>query len=197
MAVQRIIIGSMYHRFASRFLFWLSSLTNPKIKVRVFFIWRVSTLAVIIWMYSTGSICAPGSTVTLMDLTIWSALWTTTGYPEPIDTTNFSCTCCGLSEESVDVFLTALSETVVGKNIVTYLFQNSDKFSIGSPLESSIAPLVDMLDCFAEYFIYIFNWNISIERFVRAIERFYILSTSSSVHIIYKYCKRKTPCRRF
>ena len=32
--------------------------------------------------------------------------------------------------------------------------------------------LVDMLDCFAEYVIYIYNWNISIEIFVRAIQRF-------------------------
>ena len=54
LAVWRIIKGSMYHRFGSRFVFLLSSLTNHKIKVRVLVIWRVGILGLIIWMYSTG-----------------------------------------------------------------------------------------------------------------------------------------------
>ena len=49
-----------------------------------------------------GSICAPGSTVALRKLTIWSALWTTAGYPEAIDFTKDSCTCRELSEEWVE-----------------------------------------------------------------------------------------------
>ena len=32
-----------------------------------------------------GSICSLGSTVALRELTIWGALWTTAGYPEPIE----------------------------------------------------------------------------------------------------------------
>ena len=44
----------MYHRFGSRFLFWLSSLTNLRIKVRVLIIWRVRILGLVIWIYSTG-----------------------------------------------------------------------------------------------------------------------------------------------
>ena len=54
-----------------------------------------------------------------------------------------------------------------------YFFQNfRDKFSISSPIGSSNVLLVDMLDCFAEYVIYIYNWNTSIEIFVRAIQSF-------------------------
>ena len=44
----------MYHRFGSRFLFWLSNLTNLRIKVRVPIIWRVRILGLVIWIYSTG-----------------------------------------------------------------------------------------------------------------------------------------------
>ena len=44
----------MYHRFGSTFLFWLFSLTNPRIKVRVLIIWRVRILGLVIWIYSTG-----------------------------------------------------------------------------------------------------------------------------------------------
>ena len=76
-----------------------------------------------------------------------------------------------------------------------YFFQNSDKFSIGSPVESSNVFLVDMLDCFAEYVIYIYNWNISIEIFVRALQSFCRLFTSLSVLVIYKHCRTKIPCR--
>ena len=48
------------------------------------------------------SMCAPGSTMALRELAICGALWTTAGYPEPIDSTKDSCTCCGLSEEWVE-----------------------------------------------------------------------------------------------
>ena len=44
----------MYHRFGSTFLFWLFSLANPRIKVRVLIIWRVRILGLVIWIYSTG-----------------------------------------------------------------------------------------------------------------------------------------------
>ena len=54
LAVRRIVPGSKYHRFGSRFLFWLSGLTNPRIKVRVLIIWRVRILGLVIWIYSTG-----------------------------------------------------------------------------------------------------------------------------------------------
>ena len=49
-----------------------------------------------------GSICAPGSTVVLRELTIWGAHWTTAGYPEPIESTKDSYTCYGISEEWVE-----------------------------------------------------------------------------------------------
>ena len=48
------------------------------------------------------SICAPGSTVALRELTIWGAHWTTAGYLEPIESTKDSCTCYGISEEWVE-----------------------------------------------------------------------------------------------
>ena len=207
-----------------------------------------------------GFICAPGSTVALRELTIWASLWTTAGYPEPIESTKDSSTCCGLSEEWIErqppkaaaatlfefgaasllvtcsplLFIEAnaisslsgrqssfvrLSEAgwQVSQHVCThtfriilssqptwrekakshqiifhgeghawlkvkfYFFQNSDKFFIGSPIESSNVLFVDMLDCFAEYVIYINNWNISIEIFVRAIQSFCRLSTSPSV----------------
>ena len=78
-----------------------------------------------------------------------------------------------------------------------YFFQNSDNFAIGSPMESSNVLLVDMLDCFAQYAIYIYNKNISIQIFVRGIQSFCRLSNSPSVQVIYKYCRAKNPCRRF
>ena len=53
-----------------------------------------------------------------------------------------------------------------------------------------------MLDCFAEYAIYIYNWNISIKIFVRTIQIFCRLSTSPSVQIIYKYSRTKIPSGR-
>ena len=67
-----------------------------------------------------------------------------------------------------------------------YFFQNSDTFSMASPTESSNVLLVDMLDCFAEYVTYTYNWNISIEIFVRAIHSFCRLSTPQSGQVIYK-----------
>ena len=52
--------------------------------------------------------------------------------------------------------------------------------------------LVYILDCFAEYVIYIFNWNISIEIFVRAIQSFCRLSTSPSVQVIIDTAEQKS-----
>ena len=54
LAVRRMTPGSMNNRFGSRFLFWLSSVTNPRIKVRVFIIWRDRILELVIWIRSTG-----------------------------------------------------------------------------------------------------------------------------------------------
>ena len=102
LAVWRIIKGSMYHRFGSRFVFLLSSLTNHKIKVRVLVIWRVRILGLIIRCTPLGSISTSGSTVAIRELTLWGALWTTAGCPERIDSTKDSCTCRGLSEEWVE-----------------------------------------------------------------------------------------------
>ena len=61
---------------------------------------------------------------------------------------NTSCTFPNFE----NAFLTAVSETVAEKNIVTktafYFFHNSDKFSIGSQIKSSNVLLVDMLVCY-------------------------------------------------
>ena len=54
LAVRRIIPGSIYHRFASRFLFWLSSFTNPRINVRVLIIWGSRIWWLVIWIHYTG-----------------------------------------------------------------------------------------------------------------------------------------------
>ena len=62
-----------------------------------------------------------------------------------------------------------------------YFFQNSDKFPIGSLIETSKVLPVDKLDCFTEYVISIHIWNISIEIFKRAMLSFCRLSTSPSV----------------
>ena len=60
LAVRRMTPGSMNNRFGSRFLFWLSSVTKPRIKVRVFIIWRDRILELVIWIRSTGLVMCPG-----------------------------------------------------------------------------------------------------------------------------------------
>ena len=50
LAIQKVIAGSMNHRFGSRFFFWLSSLTNPRTKVRGLIISEVRTRGLVIWI---------------------------------------------------------------------------------------------------------------------------------------------------
>ena len=98
LAVRRMTPGSVSNRFDSRFLFWLSILTNPRIKVRVFIIWRDRIQQLVIWIRSTGFVMCPA----FKEPTIWDASWTTAGYTRPIDSTKDPCTCCGLFEEGIE-----------------------------------------------------------------------------------------------
>ena len=102
LAVRRIIPGSIYHRFASRFLFWLSSFTNPRINVRVLIIWGSRIWWLVIWIHYTGFHMCPRFYCGPQKAHHLECSLDPAGYPEAIDFTKDSCTCRELSEEWVE-----------------------------------------------------------------------------------------------
>ena len=59
LAVLRITPRSMNLRFGSTSLFWFSSLTNFRTKVRVLIIWRIRIWGPVIWIHSTELVMFP------------------------------------------------------------------------------------------------------------------------------------------